>query len=134
MKLVVPGSAFSSYRTPSAPEPEAPSGSLASSAVKYQMHVSATMTETTTRLITVSWNIAYGWNCFPSRSTSSLYRWCCARRSSTALLATRPPSARSRTQQAPLTARLRLGALPAGRLLRPRRRADAEADHEVDVQ
>ncbi len=30
------------------------------------------MTVTTTRLITVSWNIAYGWNAFPRVSTSSL--------------------------------------------------------------
>ena len=72
MKLVVPGSAFASYSTPSEPEPEGPSGSVASSAVKYQMHASPTMTVTTTRLMTVSWNIAYGKNGFPRVSTSSL--------------------------------------------------------------
>ncbi len=40
--------------------------------MKYQTHVSPMITTTTTRLITVSWNIAYGKNGFPVRSTSSL--------------------------------------------------------------
>ena len=42
--------------------------------VKYQMHASATMTQTTTRLMTVSWNIACGKNAFPSCFVRSLYR------------------------------------------------------------
>ena len=42
------------------------------SAVKYQTQARPMITQTTTRLITVSWNIAYGKNGFPSRSTSSL--------------------------------------------------------------
>jgi hypothetical protein len=41
-------------------------------AVHFQMHASATMTTTTTRLITVSWNMAKGKNGLPRRSTSSL--------------------------------------------------------------
>ena len=51
MKFVVPGSASSEYHGPISP-------GVVPSAVKYQMHASAMITATTTRLITVSWNIA----------------------------------------------------------------------------
>jgi hypothetical protein len=40
--------------------------------VKYQTHERPMIVATTTRLITVSWNIACGKKAFPSRSTSSL--------------------------------------------------------------
>src|SRR5687767_14881241 len=93
-----------------------------------------TMTETTTRLITVSWNITYGKNCFPRDSTSSLYRLWYARRSSWALLISRPSSPRARPDETRLPGRLRLGALLAGGLVGPRRGAHPEAHHEVEVQ
>ena len=38
----------------------------------FQIQASAMITQTTTRLITVSWNIANGKNGFPRRWTSSL--------------------------------------------------------------
>jgi hypothetical protein len=48
---VVPGSAGAPITGPRSSEP---------SAVYFQMTASATITQTTTRLMTVSWNIAYG--------------------------------------------------------------------------
>ncbi len=65
MKSVVPGSASSVKCGPSTP-------ASVPSALKYQTHASATITTTTTKLITVSWNIACGKNAFPRWSTSSL--------------------------------------------------------------
>src|SRR5918994_1088718 len=130
MKSVVPGSAFSVYHGPSHPASSDPS------AVKYQTQARPTITLTTTRLITVSWNIAYGKNGFPSRSTSSLYRLCSARRSSIRRLATGAASATAGTDE-PLAASRRcrrLGALAARGVGRPGRRGDAETDDEVEVQ
>jgi hypothetical protein len=51
-----------------------PASPASSPEVKYHTQARPMMTHTTTKLITVSWNIAYGKNAFPSRSTSSLYR------------------------------------------------------------
>ena len=67
MNCVVPGSACSAYRGPR--RPESPGSGPD---VKYQMEASAMITATTTKLMTVSWNIAYGKKGFPRRWTSSL--------------------------------------------------------------
>src|SRR5262245_62942873 len=78
MKLIVAGSAFSAYSGPRMP-------AFVPSAVSCQTIASPTITDTTTRLMTVSWNIAYGKNDFPRFSTSRLYAAKCLRFSSRVL-------------------------------------------------
>src|SRR4051812_13058825 len=92
-------------------------------------------TTTTTNDMTVSCHIAYGKNGFPRSLTSRLYcsktrtRWTI--RSS----ATDAASARCGTRQAGARRRgRRLDRPGACRMLRPRRRGDAEAHDEVEVQ
>ena len=98
---------------------------------------STMMTITTTRLMTVSWNIACGKNDFPRVLTSSLYFANSRRRSSSEASSPsapfRGPGARGPARGRPL-GRLVLDPRRAGGLLRPRRRGDAEADDEVQVQ
>ena len=67
MNVIVPGSAGAAYSGPS--HPASPGVSFA---VYFQMTASTMMTVTTTRLITVSWNIAYGKNGLPRSLTSCL--------------------------------------------------------------
>src|SRR5215469_8336148 len=93
------------------------------------------ITLTTTSDITVSWNIAYGKKGFPRSLTSSLYCWKTRRRSTTRSLATHV-LARLRAHEpgARAVRRDRLERAAAGGLLRPRRRGDTEADHQVEMQ
>src|SRR5262245_20314365 len=97
------------------------------------------ITITTTSDMTVSWNIAYGKNFFPRDLTSALYwrktRW----RSTTLSLGTLDSCAIGRHGRGAVAARPRAVGLGlvrarARRVLRPRRRGHAEADHEVEVQ
>src|SRR4051812_23602122 len=109
-----------------------------SSAVYFQRTASPMITATTTSDMIVSCSIAYGWNGFPRCLTSSLYCWNWRRRVSRRVLTgTRPPRARldeSGARAVRAGAVLRVGRPAAGRVLRPRRRGDAEADDEVEVQ
>jgi hypothetical protein len=66
---VVPGSALSEYSDPSQP---APVPVWSPGIVHFQMQASPMITTTTTRLMTVSWNMAYGKNGFPRLWTSRL--------------------------------------------------------------
>ena len=79
------------------------------------------ITATTTRLMTVSWNIAHGKKLLPRRSTSSLYRLNCSR-SSSEVTSSSSRSASRRSREAVLDEALARGArsrpwLVAGRHL-----------------
>ena len=105
--------------------------------MKYQTHASPMITPTTTRLITVSWNIAYGKNGFPVALDVLLVALVLARgaRSIRGYSPSEPP--RPAGPDEALSAarwRRRLVALAPGGVVRPRRRGDAEADDEIEVQ
>src|SRR5215510_9397520 len=106
-----------------------------SPAVYFQMIARPTITHTTTSDMIVSWSIAYGKNGFPRSLTSSLYCWKTRRRSTTRGLAT-IASARARPRHADAAAvtPVAVERPEAGCRLRPRRRRDAEAHDEVQVQ